>query len=412
MLKHGGKVENAELLALNAVLKNNDLQVLYAQSGVDDMFVAYGDVVRYIKDYAAKYHGTPDIKVIQQKFPDFDDVEVRGHTEHYFDNVRNDYISGRLDQIMTTADMALKEHTSPVVLAKLQESLSQLNRFSGGASDLNIMDVESAEAHYSEVRERAAAMGGLPGISTGISFIDSANTAGFQPGDLIVMLGWTGRGKSLLSTLFACHAHDCGFVPMIVSLEMSGPRVRDRVFTLKGSGIFRNSLLGLGDIKTDTFREFMATQEDKPEFIVVTNEGLNELTPNIVEAKIDQFHPKMIIVDYAQLASDNSNSENMTHRMMNMSKEYKRLAVKKQVVIILISSATGDGASTSDEPPTIEQVAWSRQLAYDADLAFAVHKYRDSNLIEIVCRKNRNGPLFSGMLEWDIDRGIFKEVNV
>jgi replicative DNA helicase len=99
----------------------------------------------------------------------------------------------------------------------------------------------------------------------------------------------------------------------------------------------------------------------------------------------------------------------MTARMRNMSKEYKRLAVAKQIPIILISSATPDSSAASDEPPMIEQVAWSKQLAYDADLAFAVHKHDDSNLIQVACRKNRNGPLFSGFLNWDIDNGIIKE---
>lgn len=403
---------NAELQALNAVLKNNDLTTLYATPGVDELFVAYGDVVRYIKDYSAKYKGMPTLNVIKDRFSDFEEVEVDGHTEHYFDTVREEYISTRIDQIMTKADNALlKEKVAPVaVLSKLQESLSQLNRFSGGAVDLNIMDTDAAERHYEEVRERAAAMGGLPGIPTGIDFIDSAYTSGFAPGDLIVMLGWTGRGKSLLSALFACNAHDCGFTPMMVSLEMSAEKVRDRVYTIKGSGLFSNSGLSLGDVHTDDFRSFKKREGGKPEFIVVTNEGMNELTPNIVEAKIDQHHPKMVIIDYAQLASDNGNSDNMTQRMMNMSKEYKRLAVKKQVVIILISSATAESAKSSNEPPTIEQVAWSRQLAYDADLAFAVHKLDDSDLIEVVCRKNRNGPLFAGILDWNIDRGIVKEV--
>lgn len=401
---------NAELLALNAVLQNNDLNLLYAQAGVDDMFVSHGDVVSYIKDYVAKYHGLPKVSVVQEKFRDFEEVAVEGHTEHYFDTVRNEYIAARIDQIMSTADVALKEHASPVVLAKMQESLSGLNRFSGGAADINIMDTDAAEKHYAEVRERAAAMGGLPGIPTGVAFIDSAYPSGFAPGDLIVMLGWTGRGKSLLSTLFACNAHDCGFVPMMVSLEMNDTKVRDRAYTIKGSGLFSNSSLSLGNIDIDNFNKFRKSQEGKSEFIVVTNEGQAELTPNIVEAKIDQHHPKLVVIDYAQLASDNANSENMTHRMMNMSKEYKRLAVRKQVAIILISSATAESASSSDEPPTIEQVAWSRQLAYDADLAFAVHRLNDSNLIMVVCRKNRNGPLFAGMLDWEIDRGIIKEV--
>jgi replicative DNA helicase len=197
---------------------------------------------------------------------------------------------------------------------------------------------------------------------------------------------------------------------MIVSLEMSAEKVRDRVYTIKGSGLFSNSELALGQVSMDNFNKFKASQQDKPEFIVVTNTGAGDLTPNMVEAKIDQHKPKMVIIDYAQLASDNANSENITQRMMNQSKEYKRLAVKKQVVIILISSATAESASSADEPPTIEQVAWSRQLAYDADLAFAIHKYDDSNMIAVVCRKNRNGPLFAGFLDWDIDRGIIKEV--
>lgn len=400
---------NKELQVLNAVLKNKDINVLYQQSGSDELFQAYGDVVSEIKRYHTRYHALPDVSVIQEKFPDFEDVEVNAQTEHYLDGLKEEYVNSRISNIITKAAIALDHSASIAVLAKLQESLSKLNRFSDGAIDLDIMDFDSAEQHYEEVKQRAEANGGVPGIPTGISFIDSAYTSGFAPGDLIVVLGWTGRAKSLTTTLFACNAHDCGFTPMIVSLEMSGEKVRDRVYTIKGSGLFSNSSLALGDIQTDSFKKFRRNQEGKPEFIVVTNEGVSNLTPNVVEAKIDQHKPRMVIVDYAQLASDNANSESMVARMLNMSKEYKRLAVKKQVAIILISSATAESATSINEPPTIEQVAWSRQLAYDADLAFAIHKLDDSNLISVVCRKNRNGPLFAGYLEWDIDRGIVTE---
>lgn len=401
---------SAESQTINAVLRNKDIDVLYGGGSVDELFTAHSEVWQGIKSYYTKFHVVPDIEVIQERFTDFESVEVKGKTEYYLDKLREEYVGTRIDNIITNAAAARKSNASAAVLAKLQESLSKLNRFSSGAVDMNIMDFDDAEKYYDEVRERADALGGQPGIPTGLSFIDSAYTSGMAPGDLVVVLGWTGRAKSLCTTLFACNAHDCGFVPMIVSLEMNASKIRDRVYTIKGSGLFSNSALGLGDIGVDTFREFRTAQADKPEFIVVTNEGVSELTPNIVEAKIDQHKPKLVIVDYAQLASDNANSENMTHRMMNMSKEYKRLAVKKQVAIILISSATAESASSSNEPPTIEQVAWSRQLAYDADLAFAIHKLDDSNLIMIVCRKNRNGPLFAGMVDWDIDRGIIEEV--
>ncbi len=398
------------LQTINAVLKNKDIGVLYEGGGIDELMGPYADVWDSIKTYHTKYHAMPDIEVIQERHPDLEAMDVKGPTAHYLDELREEYVGTRIDNILVRAAEARDKNASAAVLSKLQESLAKLNRFSGTAADIDIMDFDEAERHYEEVAARAEALGGQPGIPTGISFVDSAYTSGLAPGDLIVVLGWTGRAKSLCTTLFACNAHDCGFVPMIVSLEMSAAKVRDRVYTIKGSGLFSNSALGLGDISVDSFRDFKAKQSDNPAFIVVTNEGTADLTPNVVEAKIDQHNPKLVIIDYAQLASDNANSENMTQRMMNQSKEYKRLAVKKQVAIIIISSATAESASSSDEPPTIEQVAWSRQLAYDADLAFAIHKYDDSNLIAVICRKNRNGPLFAGMLDWDIDSGIIKEV--
>lgn len=402
---------NAELLALNAVIANKDIGTLYAQPGHEDLFVAYGDMLKFIKDYYTKYQAVPDYSIIEQKFDDFERVEVSAQTEHYFDSLVNERVKALIDRYITGAAKDLDSDVSPKsVLAKLEQKLSSLNMFADGATDTNIMDFDAATKHYDEVRERAAAMGGVPGIKTGIAFFDSAYVSGLAPGDLVVVLGWTGRAKSLFTTLISCNAHDCNFLPMIVTLEMSAAKVRDRVFTIKGSGLFKNSSLSLGEVSSKALSDFKEKQAEKPDFIVVTNEGVTELTPNIVESKIDQHHPKLVIVDYAQLASDNANSPNMTDRMRNMSKEYKRLAVKKGVAIVLISSATPEGVTSTKDAPMVEQVAWSKQLAYDADLSIAVHKMDDSDLVKIVCRKNRNGPLFAGMLDWDIDNGIIKEV--
>lgn len=400
---------NRELQTLNAVIQNKDISTLYA-AATDALFVAYGDVWQFVKDYHTRYHDIPSINIIQEKFYGFEAVEVGEQTSYYLEDLRNEHLSARLEEILLKAGSALDDFGPVAVLNKLQQEASKLNTLTGTAQDMNVMDLDQAEKRYDEVRERTKALGGVPGIKTGIKFIDSAYTSGLAPGDLVVVLGWTGRAKSLFTTLVACNAHDCGFTPMIASLEMSGEKVQDRVLTIKGSGLFRNSSLALGDIPIDSFREFKSRQKNDNKFIVVTSDAGQELTPNIIESKIDQHKPNIVFLDYAQLASDNANSENMTQRMMNMSKEYKRLAVRKQVVMVLISSATGDGSVATDVPPTIEQVAWSKQLAYDADLAFAVHKYDDSNIVEIVCRKNRNGPKFSGFLDWDIDNGKFKEV--
>jgi len=401
-------VATLELQVINSVLKNKDIGVLFAES-VDDLFTDYGDVWEDIKTYHNKYHAIPDIEVLQERHTDLDTVDVKGETQHYLAELKNEFIANKIKALVLKASQKTSPETAEIVLTGLQADLAKLNRFSHSARDLNVMDFDDAERHYNEVRAQAEAMGGVPGIPTGVQFIDSAYTSGLAGGDLVVVLGWTGRAKSYFTTLVACNAHQKGHKPMIVSLEMSGKKVRDRVYTIMGSGLFKQSDLTLGAFQEDDFKSFKNKFDKSRDFIVVTNDGVSELTPNVIQAKIDQHKPSMLIFDYAQLATDNEGSPDMTARMRNMSKQYKRLAVQNNIPIILISSATADSSASASEPPTVEQVAWSKQLAFDADLAFAVHKWDDSDIVEIVCRKNRNGPLFSGYLKWDIDRGIVQE---
>jgi hypothetical protein len=58
--------------------------------------------------------------------------------------------------------------------------------------------------------------------------------------------------------------------------------------------------------------------------------------------------------------------------------------------------------------PTLGQTSWSRQIAYDADWLLALGRAHNSDVIEAVFRKNRNG--FNGefLVQVDFDKGRFK----
>ena len=47
--------------------------------------------------------------------------------------------------------------------------------------------------------------------------------------------------------------------------------------------------------------------------------------------------------------------------------------------------------------------------AADADAAIAVHKYDDTNVVELISRKNRFGPDFCVYLEADFSTGTMRE---
>jgi len=86
------------------------------------------------------------------------------------------------------------------------------------------------------------------------------------------------------------------------------------------------------------------------------------------------------------------------------------LAVRNNIPIIDITAATMDDISDQDSPPLLSQVAWSKAIEYDADMAMAVHRTPDTNIMEIVSRKNRHGTEFDFYLDWDLNRGVVKEI--
>ena len=397
---------NIEAEVISAVCKNKDISTLLAHN-VDDIFTSHKDVWESLKSYYYKFKAVPDSGVLMEKHRDFDPVEVNGETAYYLDKLKNEYISARIKNILLQSGAALKENAASKVLDEMQSKLASLSRFTNTVRDIDVIDIDSAERHFQAVKDRSAIMGGSPGILTGFEAIDKAYPTGMAPGHLIVAIGWPGRGKTWFTSYIACKAWEQGFKPMIISLEMSPENMRDRIYTMLGSGIFRASDLSKGDINIDDFRTWSNKKFDgKNSFILVSNEGTSEVTPATVQAKIDQHKPDLVILDYHQLFNDNKRSHSEVERNRNISREFKLLAVSNNIPIIDITAATADDISDQDEPPMMSQVAWSKAIEYDADMAMAIHRYPNTNLIEVVSRKNRHGQEFDFYLDWDINRGV------
>ena len=402
---------NTEATLISAVCKNKDISTLLADN-VDELFTSHRDIWEGLKSYYYKFKAVPEVGILQEKFKDFDpDTNVKAETGYYLDKLKNEFLSSRLKSIILRSGSSLKEDAASRVLAQMQSDLATLSRYTNNVRDLDITDAEAAARHFEAVKNRSAAMGGAPGIITGFDAIDKAYPTGMAPGHLIVAIGWPGKGKTWFTSYLACKAWEQGFKPMIVSLEMSPENMRDRIYTMLGSGAFRASDLSKGDINIDDFRSWSTKKfEGKNSFILVSNEGNTEVTPATIQGKIDQHKPDLVILDYHQLFNDNKRSNSEVERNRNISREFKLLAVSNSIPIIDITAATADDISDQDNPPMMSQVAWSKAIEYDADMAMAIHRYPGTNMIEVVSRKNRHGHEFDFYLDWDINRGIVKEI--
>ena len=401
---------NTESALITAVCKNKDISTVMA-GNLDEIFTSHRDVWEGLKSYYLKFKAVPDASVLQEKFKDFEPENVKGETAYYLDSLKNEYLSGRVRDILLGAGISLKSNASSRVISDMQKELSKLNRLTNNVRDVDLTDFKLAEEHFQAVKNRSDAMGGSPGIMTGFKAIDYAYPTGMAPGHLIVMIGWPGRGKTWMSSYLACKAWEQGFKPMIISLEMTPENMRDRIYTMLGSGLFKASDFARGAIDISAFDDWGTKKfADKNQFILVSNEGSGEVTPATVQAKIDQHKPDLVILDYHQLFADNQGSKNPTERNMNISKSFKALAMNNNIPIIDITAATMDDTTSQDSPPLMSQVAWSKAIEYDADMAMAVHRTPDTNIIEVVSRKNRHGTDFGFYLDWDLNRGIVKEI--
>jgi replicative DNA helicase len=106
--------------------------------------------------------------------------------------------------------------------------------------------------------------------------------------------------------------------------------------------------------------------------------------------------------------SPNQKSESEVVRMKNLSRELKLLAISDEIPIIAISSATPDDVNKLDTVPTLGQTSWSRQIAYDADFVLAMGRGTNSDILECVFRKNRNGFMGEFLVQVDFDKGFYR----
>jgi replicative DNA helicase len=398
---------NEELAVLASACKNKDVYLIISEE--PEMFGAYGDVLKEVKEYFNKHKQAPTFETLRRTIPDLEDHDPGdAPTQYHLDVLKESYLRSQLENAILLASKGLKVAKPGEVLERMTKVFAKLNRVTATTVDVDIMDTEAAKMHYDELAARVEESGSL-GIPTGFVGMDSSYKTGMAGGHLIYAMGFSGAGKSWFSALMAIRAWEAGVKPMIISLEMTPTAMRDRIYTMMdGGGNFKNDELTRGQLDHDHFDTWAKKQEGKPEFIVVSGTAGQDVTPNYIQSKIEQHRPGFIVIDYQQLLLDNEKNQNMTARMTALSRELKLLAVNNDIPVLVISSVT-DSSEGRDVAPTIDQLAWARAMEYNADMIFAVHKKKDTDIMEIVGRKNRFGALWAMYLDVDLNNGKFVE---
>ncbi len=396
---------NVEDRIISAVLEDKQIHVLL-QANVESLLRTHGDIWQFIRKYAELNGSVPPTSLVVEKFRDFSPVSGIGATKHHLEELQASYLEDSLKEILVSAATDVQNGKGVQVLESLITKTSELKKNTSVIRDIDVTDLESAIAYYEHVQKQQEL--GTIGIKTGLPGFDNYLPAGIMPGQLGVMLAYPGIGKSWLSLYFAVQAWKQGKSPMVISLEMSETEVRNRVFAIMGEGLWSHRKLSNGQMDIEDLKRWHEkTLKGKPEFHIISNDTGGDITPSVLRGKIDQYKPDFVVVDYLQLMSPNQKADNETVRMKNLSRELKLMAIGEEVPIIAISSATPDDVTKLDTVPTLGQTAWSRQIAYDADWVLALGRATNSDIIECVFRKNRNGFMGDFLVQVDFDKGWY-----
>ena len=221
-----------------------------------------------------------------------------------------------------------------------------------------------------ERRQQARQTGECIGISSGLSRLD-ALTGGWRGGQLIVLAGRPGMGKSAVMLHFS-HAAAASGVPVCVfSLEMPDTQLAGRML-VGGSGVNSGSFR-TGDIDADSWRRLEQAAAELSALPVYLYDRANISMGDIrsqCKAMARRGRCGMVIIDYLQLLDTASRNTNSTREreIAAASRSAKLLAKELDVPVILLSQLSRKVEERTDKTPLLSDLRESGAIEQDADM--------------------------------------------
>lgn len=257
--------------------------------------------------------------------------------------------------------------------------------------------------HVTEAAERKERITGLP---TGFSKLDKM-TAGLKGGELIIVAGRPGMGKTAFALNVALHGCAARQVPVCVfSLEMAKEELARRLLCSEGrvdGGRMRTGMLTRDDWTRLTSAAGSLTNlqlfiDDTPAL------SITELRGKARRLKAEHGLG-LVVVDYLQLMRAGSKVESREKEISEISRSLKALAKELEMPVMALSQLNRgvETRSGKDKRPQLADLRESGAIEQDADVILFIYREEFYNredpelrgLAEIIIGKQRAGPVGS-----------------
>ncbi len=243
----------------------------------------------------------------------------------------------------------------------------------------------------------------LTGLSTGYYDFDDM-TSGLQQADLIIVAGRPSMGKTTFAMNLVEHAAmtNKDKAALVFSMEMPAESLAMRM--LASLGRVEQTKVRNGKLDEDDWSRFGSAVAQLSETKILIDDT-PALSPTEVRSRARRVvreygQISIIAIDYLQLMSLKSASENRTAEISEISRSLKALAKELNVPVIALSQLNRELEKRPNKRPVMSDLRESGAIEQDADLIAFVYRdevyYEDSQdkgKAEIIIGKQRNGPI-------------------
>lgn len=252
--------------------------------------------------------------------------------------------------------------------------------------------------------------GQMDGLPTGWADLD-ARLMGLQPGDLVIIAGRPGMGKTVMAMNVAEHVARFVGPVFVFSQEMSETQLGDRqIASLAGIPLdnLRSGRLEDDDWQRMTF--YASLVQELRMYI----DFRAALSPEQVRNKCRQLsrrhgRPALIVIDYLQLMRGPSNGtgDNRNHEMGYITGAMKALAKEMGCPVILLSQLSRNVEQRTNKRPLMADLRDSGSIEQDADIVLFPYRDEyynpdsgDAGTVEVIIGKFRQGEPKPVRLGW------------
>lgn len=242
--------------------------------------------------------------------------------------------------------------------------------------------------------------GQVTGIPSGISTLDKY-TGGFKPGQLVIIAGRPGMGKTSLAMNMAEHAAvDRGIPTGVFSIEMTKEELVSRCMCSLSLQNFETMQCGAANERSIHDLQVHSGRIAKAPIHVQDPSGINinQLCARARRMK-RKHNVMMLVVDYIGLIAGSGKAENRVREIAQVTNSLKCLAKELAVPILALAQLNRKVEDAGGREPRLSDLRESGSIEQDADLVLFLHAdeiqspEQNMKLILAKHRGGRTGPI-------------------